>query len=88
MTTTPGEATRQEIKNLVDSLPDEQLHAAKQYIQKLWDECDPVLRLLANAPLDDEVVTREDIAAFTETEEDFRTGNVFTHEEMKRELGL
>ena len=82
------EVSRQELKDLIDGLPDLELHAIKRFIQYIRDMDDPLLRLMAEAPWDDEPVTEEDIAAFTETDEDFRTGNVFTQEEIERELGL
>ena len=82
------EVSRQELKDLIDGLPDLELHAIKRFIQYIRDMDDPLLRLMAEAPWDDEPVTEEDIAAFTETDEDFRTGNVFTQEEIEKELGL
>ena len=82
------EVNRQEIKDLIDGLPDYELHAVKRFIQYVRDVDDPVLRSLIEAPWDDEPVTEEDVAAFTETDEDFRTGNVFTQEEIEKELGL
>ena len=80
------EVSRQEIKDLIDGLPVLELHAVKRFIQYIRDMDDPVLRIMAEAPWDDEPVTEEDIAAFTETDEDFRTGNVFTQEEIEKEL--
>ena len=82
------EVSRQAIKDLIDGLPVLELHAVKRFIQYIRDMDDPLLRIMAEAPWDDEPVTEEDIAAFTETDEDFRTGNVFTQEEIERELGL
>ena len=82
------DVTKQELKDLIDDLPDLELHAVKRFIQYVRDVDDPVLRSLMEAPWDDEPVTEEDIAAFTETDEDFRTGNVFTQEEIEKELGL
>ncbi len=81
-------AARQELKSMIDGLSEFDLHAVKRYIQFIRYLDDPVAVSLAEAPLDDEEVTEEDIAAFTETEEDFRTGNVFSQEEIERELGL
>ena len=94
---------RQEIKDLIDSLSEWRLEPAEWFINfiiasrdasagetggSIQLREDPVERLLANAPLDDEEVTDEDLAAFTETDEDFRTGNTYTQEEVERELGL
>ena len=82
------EVSRQELKDLIDDLPGHELHAVKRYVQFLRYVDDPLGLTLAEAPLDYEPITEEDIAAFTETNEDFRTGNVFTQEEIEKELGL
>ena len=80
---------RQEIKDAIDSLSERRLEPAAWFINFIIaSRCDPVERLLANAPLDDEEVTDEDLAAFADTDEDFRTGNTYTQEEVERELGL
>ena len=80
---------RQEIKELIDNLSEWRLEPAEWFINFIIaSRDDPVERLLANAPLDDEEVTDEDLAAFTDTDEDFRTGNTYTQEEVERELGL
>ena len=80
---------RQEIKDLIDSLSERRLEPAEWFIKFIIaSRGDPVERLLANAPLDDEEVTDEDLAAFADTDEDFRTGNTYTQEEVERELGL
>ena len=80
---------RQEIKDAIDSLSERRLEPAAWFINFIIaSSVDPVERLLANAPLDDEEVTDEDLAAFAETDEDFRTGNTYTQEEVERELGL
>ncbi len=81
-------AVRQELKSMIDGLSEFDLHAVKRYIQFIRYLDDPVAVSLAEAPLDDEEVTEEDIAAFTETEEDFRTGKAVPLEEVMREFGL
>ena len=88
MTTAREYATRQELKDLIDFLPARELLGVKRYLQYIQSQDDPVERLLANAPLDDEEGTDEDLAAFADTDEDFRTGNTYTQEEAERELGL
>ena len=103
-TNTTGQTDeRQEIKDAIDSLSEWRLEPAEWFINFIiasrdasadetdgndQSQDDPVERLLANAPLDDEEVTDEDLAAFTDTDEDFRTGNTYTQEEVERELGL
>ena len=82
------EVTKQELKDLIDDLPGQELHAVKRYVQFLRYADDPLGRTLADAPLDDEPVTDEDISAFAETDQYFRTGNVSTQEEIEKELGM
>ena len=80
---------RREIKDEIDGLSERRLEVAAWFINFIIASGDdPVERLLANAPLDDEEVTDEDLAAFADTDEDFRTGNTYTQEEVERELGL
>ncbi len=86
--TTTREITREEVKDLIDCVPTDELLAVKRYVQYIIEMQDPVFRLLMDAPLDDEEVTDEDLAAFAETDEDFRTGNTYTQEEVEREFGL
>ena len=79
---------RQELKDLIDSMRDHELPAIKRYLQFLRYLDDPVARSLAEAPVDDEDTTEEDIAAFRKTDDDFRTGDVATQEDLEREFGV
>jgi hypothetical protein len=47
-------AAREQIHRLVDELPEDELDAAKRYLQYLRDHGDPFVRTLADAPEDDE----------------------------------
>jgi hypothetical protein len=50
---------------------------------------DPVLRALANAPVDDEPTTEEDLRAIAEADASLAAGEpTYTTEELLRELGL
>ena len=49
---------------------------------------DPVLRAFLNAPEDDEPESEEERAAVEEAYEDIARGEVLSHEELKRKLGL
>ena len=71
------EVTKQELKDLIDGLPDYELHAVKRFIQYVRDIDDPVLRSLMEAPWDDEPVTEEDIAAIEESNRDIAAGELF-----------
>lgn len=49
-------------------------------------EDDPVLKVLQDAPPDDEPLTEEDVAALEEAYEDLAQGRIFSHEEVRRRL--
>jgi hypothetical protein len=49
---------------------------------------DPVLRALAEAPEDDEPETPEERAAVAEARRAGRRGDVLTHAQLRRKLGL
>ena len=51
------------------------------------DTADPLLQKLLEAPEDDELETEDERAAVAEAEEDFKSGRVSSHEELKREFG-
>lgn len=50
-------------------------------------EDDPLLQVLANAPLDDEPETDEERRLVEEGREDFRRGDVVSWEEIRKEFG-
>ena len=87
LSTPQNSVSRQELKDLIDGMHEDELPAIKRYLQFLRYLDDPVARSLADAPPDDEDIASEDIAAFRETDEDFRTGNVVTQEDLEREFG-
>ena len=81
-------ARRQNLKELIDDLPDRDLYAVKRYIQFLNYVDDPVAMSMAEAPLDDEPLTDEEIAAIAEGKADVKAGRLVSHEEIMREFGL
>jgi hypothetical protein len=56
--------TREKAQKLLDELPESELEPVLEFIASRGE--DPVLRLLENAPEDDEPVTDEDEAALEE----------------------
>ena len=88
MATERETVSKQELKDLIDGLPDVELHAAKRYIQYLRDSHAPLLKSLMEAPWDDEPLTEEDIKAIEESRKDIAAGRVVSQEELKRELGI
>ena len=78
---------RERMHRLVDGLPDGELHAAERFLEFVHEHGDPMLRMLMNAPEDDEPVTSEEEEAVREALEDVAAGRVQTLEEVEEELG-
>jgi hypothetical protein len=49
---------------------------------------DPVTLALMNAPVSEEPLTEEDIAAIEQAKEDARNGRLISSEELMKELGI
>lgn len=81
-------ATKQQLHELVDQLPESELITAARLLEALRDTADPFLRALAMAPLDDETETGEEAAAAVAARDALRRGDVVSDEELVRELGL
>lgn len=78
---------RQVIHILVDELPDDELVAAKRFLEYLrFRSKDPLRVFLDEAPLDDEPVTEEDRAAIHEGFAEKARGEVVSQEEAERLL--
>lgn len=78
---------RQVIHILVDELPDDELVAAKRFLEYLrFRSKDPLRVFLDEAPLDDEPVTEEDRAAIREGLAEKARGEVVSQEEAERLL--
>jgi len=74
---------RDELRALVDAIPDDRLPAAREALEQLTD---PVLLAFLNAPEDDEPLTDEDLAAIAEAKADVARGDVVSLEEVERQL--
>ena len=80
---------REELRRLVDELPENELKAARRYLEFIRDVGkDPVRWAAENAPLDDEPLTDEERERTARADEDFRRGPTTSMDELKRELGL
>jgi hypothetical protein len=77
---------KQELHQLIDQLPAEQVTAALRYMHYLCT--DPVLLSLLNAQPDDEPYTDEQRQRDAEAEASIAGGNGISHEEVLREFGL
>jgi hypothetical protein len=78
---------RERLHDLVDTLPENELHAALRFLEFLEGEETPSrLWSLENAPIDDEPLTPQEEAALVEAEEDLATGRVVSHAEARQRL--
>ncbi|MDP2728001.1 MAG: hypothetical protein Q8P59_10730 [Dehalococcoidia bacterium] len=80
--------TKEELHKLVEDLPQGEMEAARRYLQYLRDLGDPLLRMLMQAPFDDELEDDEERAAIAEARREIAAGQVVSHEDIRREFGL
>lgn len=80
--------TKEHLHKLVDELPQGGIEAARRYLEYLRDAGDPLIRMLRQAPLDDETEDDEERAAVAEGRADIAAGRVVSHEEIGQEFGL
>src|SRR5690348_10786974 len=95
--------TRERIEEVLDQLPEEQLELVLTYVRRVSTgetieaapcfteddlAADPLLRVLMEAPEDDEPLTDEDLAAIAEGKADIERGDIVSAEAMKRRFGL
>jgi hypothetical protein len=80
-----AEELKQHLHGLVDALPEAELHAARRFLEYLRQKGDPVLRAFIEAPIDDEPLTEEDIAAIQEAEEELSRGKGNPWEQVRAE---
>jgi hypothetical protein len=76
---------RQQAHALLDLLPEEKLFAVVHLLQAISD---PVARSLANAPLDEEPISEEEIRAVEASKEWLKGHAAIPHEEVLAEFGL
>ena len=82
-------AAREALYRLVDALPERDLQTAERVLEALsLAPVDPVERSLASAPLDDEPDDDDFDGGLTEARREAQGGELISHEEVKRELGL
>ena len=78
--------SRDILHDLVDRIPEEDLPAAKRFLEYL--AVSPAYRAALCAAPDDEPVTEADAAAIARAREEVRAGKVISHDEILREFGL
>jgi hypothetical protein len=84
-----AEADKQELHQLVESLPIKEIVAAKRFLEFLLsqkDKDDPLLSVLMDAPEDDEPLDVMETASIRESMRDIARGDVQPLDEVKKEL--
>jgi hypothetical protein len=74
---------RDDLRSLLDAIPDDRLPAARDALEQLTD---PVLLAFLNAPDDDEPLTDEDLAAIAEGRADIARGDTLPLADVLAEL--
>ena len=78
--------SRDTLHELIDRIPEEELAAARRFLEYL--SVSPAYRAALSAPPDDEPVTESDAAAISRAQEQVRAGKTVPHEDVMREFGL
>ena len=78
--------SRTPLHELVDRISDEDLPAAKRFLEYL--AVPPAYRAAMSAPQDDETVTEGDVAAISRARQEIASGKKIAHDEILREFGL
>jgi len=81
--------SREELHRLVDAVPVSLASLVKRLIVAVLEQAaqdEPLLRALADAPIDDEPVTPEEEAALAEARDQVQRGEVVTWDDLKRQL--
>jgi hypothetical protein len=78
--------SRDALYALIDRIPEDELPAAKRFLEYLATS--PAYRAALSAPPDDEPVTEADAAAIAQARQEVQAGKVVTHREVLREFGL
>jgi len=76
--------TREELRALVDTLPDDLLDEVRDAISAI---ADAPYRPLSEAPEDDEPLTDEEIAALDQGHEEYLRGETISGDAIRREFG-
>jgi hypothetical protein len=71
---------------LVERLPEVEIHSAVRYLEYLVDRGGLVGKALANAPLDDEELDKDELVELEEALADLASGAVVGHEEARKRL--
>lgn len=78
--------TKDDLRRLVDQLPESEFHAARRYLEYLRSMGAPLLRALQEAPEDDEPTSPEEDAAAEAAWQEYLRGEGIPLDQVKREL--
>ena len=78
--------SRDPLHDLIDRIPEEEIPAARRFLEYLV--VSPAYRAALSAPTDDEPVTAADSAAIARAHAEVLSGRVSSHDEILREFGL
>ena len=82
-------AAREALHGLVDRLPEEGLEEAMRYLEYLETHSHRTLAdAVAEALVDDEPVSADELAALDEALGDLRAGRVVSHEELRQRFAI
>jgi predicted transcriptional regulator len=79
---------KERLHQLVDRVPDGEVHTAERFLEYLASAADPVMRALMNAPEMDEPLSDADREALEEGRRALEAGDVVSHEELRKAIGL
>lgn len=79
------QSERQQAHFLLDALPEDKIPAVRSLLEVMVE---PLSRSLAMAPVEDEDLTPETVAALDHARESLARGEGIPHEEVLREFGL
>ncbi|HEX9885343.1 MAG TPA: hypothetical protein VGA70_02605 [Longimicrobiales bacterium] len=80
---------KERLYRLVDQIPEGEVHTAERFLEYLASrDDDPLVRALRNAPDMDEPLSEEDREALEEGRKALEAGEVVSHEELRKAIGL
>ncbi len=80
---------REKLYRLVDQIPEGEVRTAERFLEYLASrDDDPLVRALMNAPDMDEPLSEEDREALEEGRRALEAGEVVSHEELRKAIGL
>ena len=80
---------KERLYRLVDRIPDGEVHTAERFLEYLASvDDDPLVRALMNAPDMEEPLSDEDREALEEGRRALEAGDIVSHEELRKAIGL